>query len=200
MPLVDARLTPLSSLVSGLDLLLSQDIADDAVYCAVVAKRLQRALQGRWLPPDARRSSPDGYQRHLLHEDPAGRFSIGSFVWQPGQQTPVHDHSGWSVVGVIEGQLISENFEADRGGRLSRTSLVVLQREVTTWLTPGADIHRLFNPSTRATSISIHVYGSAFAAACRSRYDLSSDDCGGDSAGKASGAAAPVQPQPVRRI
>ena len=85
MPLVDARLTPLSSLVSGLDLLLSQDIADDAVYCAVVAKRLQRALEGRWLPKEARRSSPNSYHRHLLHEDPAGRFSIGSFVCRTGR-------------------------------------------------------------------------------------------------------------------
>lgn len=198
MPLVDARLTPLSSLVSGLDLLLSQDIADDAVYCAVVAKRLQRAIEGRWLPKEARRSAPDSYQRHLLHEDPAGRFSIGSFAWQPGQETPVHDHSGWSVVGVVEGQLISENFEADRDGRLSRTSSVALRPGVTTWLTPGADIHRLFNPSTWATAISIHVYGSAFAAACRSRYDLPSGGPGGDSAGEASGAQ-PVQPQPVWR-
>jgi predicted metal-dependent enzyme (double-stranded beta helix superfamily) len=200
MPLVDARLTPLSSLVSGLDLLLSQDIADDAVYCAVVAKRLQRALQGRWLPPEARRSAPEGYQRHLLHEDPAGRFSIGSFVWQPGQETPVHDHNGWSVVGVIEGQLISENFELDREGRLSRSSLVVLKPGVTTWLAPGADIHRLFNPSTWATAISIHVYGSPFAAACRSRYEISSGGDGRNCAGDAPGAAAPVQPQPVRRI
>lgn len=199
MPLVDARLTPLSSLVSGLDLLLSQDIADDAVYCAVVAKRLQRALEGRWLPKEARGSSPNSYQRHLLHEDPAGRFSIGSFVWKPGQETPVHDHTGWSVVGVIEGQLISENFEADRDGLLRRTSSVALRPGVTTWLTPGADIHRLFNPSTWANAISIHVYGSAFAAACRSRYDLSSGDHENGGAGEASAAAAPPQPQPMRR-
>lgn len=196
---IDASSTPLSPVITGLNLLFAQDIADDAVFCAVVAKRLQRALQGRWLPPDARRSSPDSYQRHLLHEDPAGRFSIGSFVWKPDQETPVHDHNGWSVVGVSEGELISENFQADRDGRLSRTSLIVLRPGVTTWLRPGADIHRLFNPSTWANAISIHVYGSAFAAACRSRYDLSSGDHGNGGTGEASGSPAPVQPQPAWR-
>lgn len=172
MQLIDAGLTPLSSLVSGLNLLLAQDIADDAVYCAVVAKRLHRALQGRWLPKEARRSSEEGYQRHLLHEDEAGRFSIGSFVWKPGQETPVHDHNGWSVLGVIEGELVSENFEADPAGRLKPKSEVILRPRATMWLTPAiGDIHRIVNRSTWATAISIHVYGAAFASVCRTRYE-----------------------------
>jgi predicted metal-dependent enzyme (double-stranded beta helix superfamily) len=195
----DASSTPLSSVITGLNLLLAQDIADDAVFCAVAAKRLQRVLQGRWLPPEARRSSDEAYQRHLLYEDAEGRFSIGSFVWRPGQETPVHDHTCWSVVGVLEGQLFSENFDVeDDGGRLTLTSKVILRPGVTTWLAPATgDIHRIVNPSTWANAISIHVYGSTFAAACRSRYDVSSGD--GHGAGEASAAPAPAQPQPVRQ-
>lgn len=170
---IDATQTPLWSLVSGLNLLLSQDIDDDAVCCAVVAKRLRRALRADWLPPEARRSADDTYQRHLLYEDEAGRFSVGSFVWKPGQATPVHDHTGWGVVGVVDGELVSENFATDPEGRLAQTSVVALKPGATTWLFPAAgDIHRIVNPSTRNTAISIHVYGAPFAAVCRNRYGL----------------------------
>lgn len=196
---IDASLTPLWSLVSGLNLLLSQNIDDDAVCCAVVAKRLQRALRGCWLPPEARQGSEDGYQRHLLYDDEAGRFSIGSFVWKSGQETPVHDHTGWSVVGAVEGELVSENFEADSMGRLSPTSTVILRPGVTTSLTPAdGDIHRIVNRSTWATAISIHVYGAPFTAACRSQYDLSNQ--AGDAAVMVDGSGAGItQSQPVRR-
>ena len=36
---------------------------------------------------------PQYYQQHLLHCDPLERFSVVSFVWGPGQKTPVHDHT-----------------------------------------------------------------------------------------------------------
>lgn len=170
---VDANLTPLWSLVSGLNLLLTQNIDDDAVCCAVVAKRLQRALSLDWLPAEAKGGADDRYQRHLLYQDPAERFSIGSFVWKPGQETPVHDHTGWGVIGVIEGELVSENFEAGSSGRLTPTSAVILRRGLTTWLCPaGGDIHRIANRSERITAISIHVYGAAFTSVCRNQYPL----------------------------
>ncbi len=170
---VDARLTPLWSLVRGLNLLLAQQIDDDAACCAVVAKRLQRALSLDWLPAEARRGADERYQRHLLYQDPAERFSIGSFVWKPGQETPVHDHTGWGVIGVIEGELVSENFEANSLGCLTPTSTVVLRPGVTTWLFPGGgDIHRIANRSARMTATSIHVYGAPFTSVCRNQYLL----------------------------
>lgn len=85
----------LNTLISNLDLLLSQNIGDDAVRCSIIAKRLHRYLRPDWLPPEAKVGSEHCYQRHCIHEDPAGRFCVGSFVWKPGQETPVHDHSCW---------------------------------------------------------------------------------------------------------
>src|ERR1700679_3370936 len=61
-----------------------------------------------WLPPAMRTVDPDRYRRHLLHEAPDGAFSIGCFVWDRGQQTPIHDHHGWGLAGVAEGALLEE--------------------------------------------------------------------------------------------
>ena len=57
------------------------------------------------------------YRQYLLHCDPLERFSVVSFVWGPGQQTPVHDHTVWGMVGVLRGAEICEEFfsRATRG-------------------------------------------------------------------------------------
>jgi predicted metal-dependent enzyme (double-stranded beta helix superfamily) len=44
-----------------------------------------------WLPEQFANPNPERYQQYLLHCDPMERFSVVSFVWAPGQKTPVHD-------------------------------------------------------------------------------------------------------------
>ena len=46
-----------------------------------------------WLPPAFAVPDPARYRQYLLHCDPLERFSVVSFVWGPGQATPVHDHT-----------------------------------------------------------------------------------------------------------
>ncbi|SKD04903.1 hypothetical protein SAMN05445504_9332 [Burkholderia sp. CF099] len=46
-----------------------------------------------WLPDAFAQPHPTYYQQLLLHADSTARFSIVSFVWGPGQRTPVHDHT-----------------------------------------------------------------------------------------------------------
>ncbi|MBW9140028.1 cysteine dioxygenase, partial [Rhizobium pusense] len=48
-----------------------------------------------WLPDAFAQPHPERYQQFLLHADSRQRFSIVSFVWGPGQATPVHDHTVW---------------------------------------------------------------------------------------------------------
>jgi len=167
--------SPLQSLISNVNLLLAQDLADDhGTLCALVARRMSRLLSPDWLPPAAKTAGDGRYGRNLLHEDPEGRFSIGSFVWQPGQATPIHDHTCWGVIGVVQGRLFSENFQADQDGTLRPTSTLVLPAGLTTWLAPGvgeSDVHRIANRSRVVTAISIHVYGARFSAICRNQYD-----------------------------
>lgn len=162
----------LNTLISNLDLLLSQNIEDDAVRCSIIAKRLHRYLRPDWLPPEAKVGSEHCYQRHCVHEDPAGRFCVGSFVWKPGQETPVHDHSCWGVVGVVRGSLASDNFVADPSGQLRQVSTDIIPTGTTAWLSPSyGDIHRIVNRAKRATALSIHVYGAPFSEICRTRYE-----------------------------
>jgi predicted metal-dependent enzyme (double-stranded beta helix superfamily) len=49
-----------------------------------------------WLP-DAFAGPGPRYRQYLLHCDPLERFSVVSFVWGPGQRTPVHNHTVWGL-------------------------------------------------------------------------------------------------------
>src|SRR5690606_19230121 len=60
-----------------------------------------------WLPAAMAQPHADRYQQYLLYGDPLERFSVVSFVWGPGQSTPVHDHTVWGVIGVLRGSEIS---------------------------------------------------------------------------------------------
>src|SRR5689334_15094199 len=69
-----------------------------------------------WLPEAMAKPHPQYYQQYLLYADPQDRFSVVSFVWGPGQKTPVHDHTVWGVIGMLRGGETSEPFrrEGDR--------------------------------------------------------------------------------------
>lgn len=114
-----------------------------------------------WLPPAYAVPHPLHYQQYLLYADPAGRFSIVSFVWGPGQETPVHDHGVWGVVGMLRGAEYSQRYEADgsapprpfgRRYQLQPGQIELVGPE-------QGDVHRVSNALERQVSVSIHVYG-----------------------------------------
>ncbi len=125
-----------------------------------------------WLP-DAQ-AQPDAirYQQYLLHRDPAGRFSVVSFVWGPGQATPVHDHTVWGLVGVLRGAEFSQGYER-RGEALAATGAVhrLEPGQVEAVSPTVGDIHRVINAFDDRVSISIHVYGADIGTVRRSTYD-----------------------------
>ncbi len=88
---------PLAAFIGGLDRLLGSADAEEDVLRG--GRRLLGALvaEDGWLPPEFARPDPERYRQYLLHREPRGRFSIVSFVWGPGQSTPIHDHQcgGW---------------------------------------------------------------------------------------------------------
>lgn len=57
-----------------------------------------------WLPEAFAQPHPQYYQQYLLYADPLDRFSIVSFVWGPGQKTPIHNHTVWGMVGQLRGE------------------------------------------------------------------------------------------------
>ena len=54
-----------------------------------------------WLPDSQAQADPQRYQQFLLYADPRDRFSVVSFVWGPGQSTPIHNHTVWGLVGML---------------------------------------------------------------------------------------------------
>src|SRR4030088_2205646 len=93
--------------------------ADWQRTAALVADQVRLYLPGpEILTAAERQRSPDGYVCHPLHTEPDGAFSVCAVVWRPGQQTPIHDHVAWCVVGVLQGAEDEELFALRDGGRL----------------------------------------------------------------------------------
>lgn len=128
------------------------------------AAPLMRALvaQDDWLPEAMALPHPQHYQQHLLYGDPLDRFSLVSFVWGPGQKTPIHDHTVWGIIAMLRGAEFAQRYERSA----ARASLAPSGQEVK--LVPGevdvvsptlGDIHQVRNALADQVSISIHLYG-----------------------------------------
>lgn len=125
-----------------------------------------------WLPDAYAQPDPQRYQQYLLHADALGRFSVVSFVWGPGQSTPIHDHTVWGLIGLLRGAEQSQAYAGDADGRWAPHGAPVT-------LTPGqveavspriGDVHRVNNALADQASISIHVYGANIGAVQRAVY------------------------------
>ena len=126
------------------------------------ARRAMRELVAHddWLPEAAARPHPQYYQQYLLHADPQDRFSVVSFVWGPGQKTPVHDHTVWGVIGMLRGSEKSQPFRQEDGRLVPGGEEVVLRPGDVEMVSPSiGDIHRVVNTFDDRVSISIHAYG-----------------------------------------
>ena len=121
-----------------------------------------------WLPPEFAEPHPAQYRQYLLYCDPLERFSVVSFVWGPGQRTPVHDHTVWGLIGMLRGAEISRNYAFDAAGRLVATGEDTLIPGAVTAVSPEiGDIHLVENALADRPSISIHAYGGNIGAVAR---------------------------------
>jgi predicted metal-dependent enzyme (double-stranded beta helix superfamily) len=127
-----------------------------------------------WLPDAYAVPDPVRYRQYLLHCDSRERFSVVSFVWGPGQATPIHDHRVWGLVGVLRGAETSEPFARDVGGAVrSAGPPELLSAGQVEAVSPSVgDIHRVANAQADAVSISIHVYGANIGAVERATYGV----------------------------
>src|ERR1041385_4034490 len=130
-----------------------------------------------WLPPEFAEPDPAQYRQYLLHCDPLERFSIVSFVWGPGQSTPVHDHTVWGLIGMLRGAEISRHYRADSEGMPTLESVHRLEPAMVTAVSPRiGDIHQVENALADQPSISIHVYGANIGAVARHVFVLDSGE------------------------
>ena len=147
---------PLMRFIAAVHDALGQPAAHETVSAALA----RLVARDDWLPPAYAQPHPEHYQQYLLHADPTGRFSIVSFVWGPGQATPVHDHGVWGAVGVLRGAEISQAFVADATTppRPIGPPHMLLPGMVERVGPELGDIHKVSN-AAEILSVSIHVYG-----------------------------------------
>jgi predicted metal-dependent enzyme (double-stranded beta helix superfamily) len=125
-----------------------------------------------WLPPDCAVPHPEHYQQYLLHCDPLERFCVVSFVWGPGQSTPVHDHTVWGYIGMLRGAEMSQRYRRAGAGYAPSAPAVRLAPGDVEELSPSeGDIHRVWNAHADRVSVSIHLYGANIGAVRRSVFD-----------------------------
>lgn len=156
--LVDRHLSDTDTIAFGTDILASLVAVDD------------------WLPDSLAAPDSRHYQQHLLHLDPRARFSVVSFVWAPGQSTPIHDHGIWGLVGMLRGSELSQRF-VHSGARPPQPVGAPRRLEPgdVECLDPAAgDIHKVSNASD-GVSVSIHVYGADIGKVERRAFGLDGD-------------------------
>ena len=168
-----ALAAPLRRFVDTLTRQMDSGPADEATMLATARKAMQ-ALVARddWLPEAMAQPHPQYYQQYLLYVDPQDRFSVVSFVWGPGQMTPVHDHCTWGVIGMLRGEETGQAFRiAD--GRLEAVGPAerLAPGDVAAVSPTIGDIHRVANVFDDRVSISIHAYGTDIGKQQRHVYD-----------------------------
>jgi predicted metal-dependent enzyme (double-stranded beta helix superfamily) len=150
----------LLTFVKELSQLLNQNPSEEIIFTK--GKGLLRNLIAAddWLPAEFTKPHPQYYQQYLLYADPLDRFSIVSFVWGPGQKTPVHNHTVWGMVGQLRGEEKGTPYYRQANGTFKAGESSICPPGHVDTVSPNThDIHVVENNLSDQTSISIHVYG-----------------------------------------
>lgn len=152
---------PLRQFVGELNTLL-ETTTDEGVLLPKVGQAMGRLVaRDNWL--DAAFAAPHErfYRQYLLFADPNDRFSVVSFVWGPGQQTPIHDHTVWGVIGMLRGAEVTQNYRIGAGGKPKPDGdALQLKPGDVCFVSPTVgDVHQVKNVFHDRVSISIHAYG-----------------------------------------
>lgn len=107
----------------------------------------------------------------------ADDLSILCVVWQPESGTPIHNHNGWALEGIISGTERNRNYaRSDDGSRpwyaeLQEVEPTLVGAGQTTALDlPPNDIHAVEIPAGK--TLAIHVYGNDLYKQWRYQFDL----------------------------
>ncbi|GGM60123.1 cysteine dioxygenase [Longimycelium tulufanense] len=140
---------------------LHREAADPQARAERVSERLRSLLAADdVLDPRHTEPDPRAYRQHLVHVDAQGRFSVVALVWLPGQETPIHSHVCWCVVGVLTGLEAETRYQLDPvTGELAETERAINMPGDVCWLVPpDEDIHKVRNDG-QSIAVSLHVYG-----------------------------------------
>ncbi|OJW19145.1 MAG: cysteine dioxygenase [Rhodospirillales bacterium 69-11] len=149
-----------------------EGLAEAAVLPEARQMLARLVAEDDWLPDTFAQADGRSYRQYLLYGDPLDRFSLVSFVWGPGQQTPVHDHLMWGLVGMLRGAETATGYVRDADGRLRAEGVERLTPGMVGAVSPTiGDIHRVANALSDRASISIHLYGGNIGRVRRHAFD-----------------------------
>src|SRR5579862_2217941 len=108
----------LPAFVNEIEALLDEETNVNAIAEGVRGRLPRLLADTSFLLPKYREPDPERYRTSVVTVAPSGRFSVVAMVWLPGQQTAIHDHVTWCVVGVVQGLEHEERFELrERNGK-----------------------------------------------------------------------------------
>lgn len=164
-----AEISALQDFVAAMTTLVEQPLSEQALLDAATPLLARLVARDDWLPEALARPHPQFYRQYALHVDPQDRFSVVSFVWGPGQTTPVHDHTVWGLIGMLRGEEIAQPYRLDEHGKAVPDGEAERLRpgDVAAVSPRLGDVHRVSNAFADRTSISIHVYGANIGAVQR---------------------------------
>lgn len=100
--------------------------------------------------------SPESYTRNCIVENE--KFELILLCWEPGQQTPIHDHGGEECwVQVIQGEFKETIYNLDEAGELTKVKSTSSKAGDISYMIDFMGYHRLENSSEKR-AISLHLY------------------------------------------
>ena len=148
--------------------------------CARIEPGFSRLLADPgWLPDSLACDAPEsgmggGIGQWLLFRSGDGMLSLFTLVVPAGEQTPVHDHLAWGLIGLYRGLQDEDVYALDEGGRARHVrSQQVAPGDFFALIPPDGDIHRVRTTSTE-TSVSIHLLTNDVGCIWRHRFDAAS--------------------------
>ena len=164
-------ISPLRDFVRGMTDLADRHHGDEGTMIDGTKPLLAKLIaRDGWLPEEYTIEG-DTYRQYLLHCDPQQRFSTVSFVWGPGQTTPVHNHTVWGLIGMLRGAEIGQSFSRSDNGLVAGEEDRLDIGDIDVVSPSRGDIHKVSNALDNRSSISIHVYGDNIGAVRRSVFD-----------------------------
>lgn len=153
---------PLGDFVRQVTSAINENSSEELVLPQVASFMKTLVQNDNWLGEEFCKPHPEYYQQYLLYADPDDRFSVVSFVWGPGQATPIHDHTVWGVIGMLRGSEYAQAYDVALDGMQPKP------KGETQQLQPGdvecvsptlGDVHKVWNAFNDRVSVSVHAYG-----------------------------------------
>jgi 3-mercaptopropionate dioxygenase len=149
---------------------------DEKRTIEAISDPLQRIIARRDCLADVHsEGNPDPERGFPIYR--ADDLSILAVIWQPGSRTPVHNHNGWAIEGIISGTERNRNFaRLDDASQPWTAELeevdptLVTSGQTTALDLPPNDIHAVEIPAGK--TLAIHVYGNDLYKQWRYQFDI----------------------------